>query len=441
MSSLLIDCLKDNLDPHLAAKLDSDTSLKQEAVAYLDALLVNEQLLSTDAFASTTSVVPGKTTLTEEIAELDSSARQIDIKLANMTNTNRDLIITVSQNLNTVASKIESRLDTEINAILVSINNMHVKWDTPARTKAAEKLAANNSVLFDIDPILDILELPTLCRLCILQGNYHEALEISILVKMLIIKFPNLQTFRKIEDRIKLELQVMVKGLIRLLNTNLKQSNILKIFQILNRPDLINIATGLGTQSPTTTTSKASLGATASSGSSGSSPANSGFRDRSLKIIYLNSRFKFITSELASLKPLIRLKKVTYLKRCIEIYREHLSNSLSIYHAIFHSVSTVEEKIDDNFLAHAFVKNLVKILIAELREHFAGISSTQDEDSEIKGQKDGVVLQLIYLCKSMDKYGLNFESMLTWDLCLAEPQLISQEDWSRNLLKVKKFRS
>lgn len=428
MSALLIDCLKENLDPALASRLETDESLKKEAVAYLNEILVNEQLLSTDSFASTTSAVPGKTTLTEEIAELDLRARQIDIKLSKLTNDNRDLIINVSQDLKAVGNKMDTRLDAEISAILLNINDMHVKWESPTKARAAEKLAtASNSVLFDIDAILDILELPTLCKLCILQGNYQEALEISMLVKMLIIKFPNLQTFRKIEDNIKLELQIMVKGLIKLLNTNLKQSNILKIFQILNRPDLINITDG----------AKVEI-----AGSSNSASKNTVVRDRCLKVIYLNSRFKFITSELASLKPLLKLKKVTYLKRCIETYREHLSNSLSIYHAIFHSVSRAEDKAEDSFLVHAFIKNLVKILIAELRAHYQDIGpANTEDDAEIRGQKDGVVLQLIYLCKSLDKYGLNFESMLTWELCLVEPTLVSEEDWLRNLLKVKKFRS
>ncbi|KAM9903858.1 hypothetical protein OXX79_003090 [Metschnikowia pulcherrima] len=426
MSALLIDCLKADLDPRLAQKLDSDESLKKEAVAYLDDLLVSEQLLSTDVFASTSSAIPGKTTLTEEIAELDSRARQIDVKLAKMTNENRDLIIDVSQNLKATAAKIDTRLDAEISAILLNINDMHVKWDTPAKRRAAESLdTTSSSMLFDIDPILDILELPTLCKLCILQGNYQEALEISMLVKMLIIKFPNLQTFRKIEDRIKIELQIMVKGLVRLLNTNLKQSNILKIFQILNRPDLIKIANGSGT----------------GSASKLENSTNAGARERTLKIIYLNSRFKFITSELASLKPLLKLKKITYLKRCIETYREHLSNSLSIYHAIFHSVGAVDDKSEDNFLTHSFVKSLVRILLVELRAHFEEIASNSGDEGDVKSQKDGVVLQLIYLCKSLDKYGLNFECMLTWELCLTEPKLISQEDWCRNLSKVKKFRA
>ncbi|OBA22323.1 hypothetical protein METBIDRAFT_150969 [Metschnikowia bicuspidata var. bicuspidata NRRL YB-4993] len=426
MSQLLIDCLKENLDPELASKLETDETLRSETAKYINDLLVNDQLLSTDLFASTSSAVPGKTTLTEEIAELDLRARQIDMELARTTNENRDLIINVSQDLKAASVKIHSRLDAEIDAILVNIRDMHVKWDMPAKTRAAEKAAAaSNSVLFDFDSVLDVLELPTLCKLCILQGNYQEALEISMTVKMLIIKFPTLQTFRMIEDKIKAELQIMVKGLIKLLNTNLKQSSILKIFQILNRPDLLNIADGSGIETTSNTPARAS-----------------GLQNRSLKVIFLNSRFKFITSELASLKPLLKLKKVTYLKRCIETYREHLSNSLSIYRAIFHSVTAVGNKNEDDFLMHTFVKSLVKILISELREHFEGIgSANNDDDVEIKGHKDGVVLQLIYLCKSLDKYGLNFESMLTWELCLVKPLLVSQDDWSRNLLKVKKFRS
>lgn len=420
MSALLIDCLKQYLEPEVASRLESDPSVLRDAQLYLHDLLINEQLLSTDSFTSTSANTPQQRTITEEIAELDSSLRQLQVKLAALTNANRDLIIDVGQDLRSVNNKIEIRLEAEVNAILLNLKDLSFKWDASSKIKAAERLMANNSVLFNIDSILDILELPTLCRLCILQGNYQEALEVSMMVKMLVIKFPNLQTFRLIEDKIKLELQVMVRGLIKLLNTNLKQSNILKVFQILNRPDLVQMANGLGSELSGATT-------------------EAGIREKTLKVVYLNSRFRFITTEIAALRPLLKFKKMTYLKRYIEVYREHLFNSLSIYYAIFRSGKLENNEEEDKFLTHAYVKSLVQLLIVELQKHLP--TSEELLDPELASQRDSVIVQLIYLCKSLDKYGLDFESMLTWELCLSNPPSISQDIWSKNLMKVKKFRS
>lgn len=415
MSGLLVDTLKSGLEPELAAQLDASETLRRDAEAFLQDLLINEQLLSTDTYTTTSSA--STKTLTEEIAELDLALRTLEVQLAQLTNANRDLIVDVSRDLKAATDKIDTRLGSELSALVLSLSDAgHMRMDSRAADKLALAILANNLVLLNIDTILDVLELPTLCRLCIMQGNYQEALEVSTMVKMLIIKFPTLALFRKIEAQIRRELHLMVRGLIKLLNTNLKQSNILKIFQILNRPDLVDIARGAGSVAP-----------------------SSLLREKALKIIYLNSRFKFIHNEVASLRPLLKLKKLTYLKRYIEIYREYLFNSLSIYYAIFRTNSLDANEDDDMFLINSYVSNLAKMLVAELRAYLPELGPLDDLDST--SLRDGVILQVIYLCKSLDKYGIDFESIITWELCIKAPPLISQADWTRNLAKVKKFRS
>ncbi|SGZ49315.1 CIC11C00000003451 [Sungouiella intermedia] len=427
MSGLLIDTLKESLDPALAAQLNTSSHLREVADSYLQDLLINEQLLSTETFTTTSQEDATGThqkTLTEEIAELDLQLRQIDLQLAAITNSNRDLIVDVSRDLKTATNKIEVRLEKEISGMMHSLKDSHIRIDSKSAERHTASITLNNSVLSNIDSILDILELPTLCRLCIMQGNYQEALEISTLVKMLIIKFPKLAIFHKIQSQIEKELQLMVRGLIKLLNTNLKQSNILKIFQILNRPDLVQSSTS------------------ALSSASADPKSQARLREKSLKIIYLNSRFKFITDEAATLKPLLKLKKMTYLKRYIEVFREYLFNSLSIYQAIFMNSSLNSSTDEDKLLINTYIRNLVNLIVAELRLHLpASSKGLSDDDVDDASRRDGVILQIIYLCKSLDKYGVNFESAITWELCMKEPALISEEEWTRNLTKVKKFRT
>lgn len=427
MASLLVNSLRDVLDQSLARALETNDALRHQAEHYLGGLLANDVLFSTESFTAATSAASESRplTLVEEIAELDQALRQIDLKLAQLATENNEIILDLSTDLATVASQLELRLKNESQAILTSLRDL----DTQTASGAGSGLkslvfgvtgadaTANSSVLLRMDTVLDVLELPTLCRLCIMQGNYHEALDVAMLTKMHAINFPKLATFKALEAKIDAELAVMVRGLVKLLNTNLKQSQILKIFQILNRQDLVAIMAQTGDVVPISTE----------------------LRERALKILYLNSRFKFITSETATLRPLLKLKKITYLKRFIELYREHLFNSLSIYHAIFHSAKVDSDANSDHFLVLSYVRSLVRLLLVELRGHLPAVANEDDIDA--KSQRDGALLQLIYLCKSLDKYNLDFESMVTQELCCTAPVMVSVEEWTRNSTKVKKFRA
>lgn len=416
MSSILLDTLKEGLDPGLSEMLEKDQDLKNNTQLYLEELLVNQELLSTEMFTSSTES-KGKN-LVEEIAELDHQLRQIELQLATIANENRDLIVGVSEDVRHVQNTLGDELNKNISAMKQGFESK-IAVDNKTVKRIGHAISANNSVLRNMDSILDIYELPTLCGLCIMQGNYQEALEILTLVKMLVVKFPNLKTFKQLQVQIDNELKLMVRGLIKLLNTNLKQSNILKIFQILNRPNIV------------TSEDDDDEGLSTISG------------NKTLKLIYLNSRFKFIMNEAASLKPLLKLKKLTYLKRYIEIYREHLYNSLSIYHAIFLSTGLKSDTNDDKLLLHMYIKKLAYLMVEELRTHLPKASEDESnaDDVDVNSSRDGVILQVIYLCRSLSKYGLDFESLITWELCVKEPALITQEDWARNLSKLKKFKS
>lgn len=427
MSSLLLETLQDGLNTNLSSKLESDPKLRQETEKYLQDILVCEQLLSTESFTttSTSRAGPGDSqkTLTEEIADLDSQLRQAELRLASVTNQNRDLIVDISEDLKNVNTMIEADLEEKITSINSSLTSMKTTVDAKAVDKFSAAIDSSNSILSNLDSILDIYELPALCGLCIMQGNYQEALEIATMIKMLLIKFPNLKTFHHLQQQIDKAVDVMVKGLIRLLNTNLKQSNLFKIFQILNRPNLLYLEQS-------------------NQGQTFSSQEQKLANNQRLKLIFLNSRFKFITNEVNALQPLIKLKNVTYLKRYIEIYREHLFKSISVFYAIFGNSSEFGEDESDKHLLSSYISSLAHLLVLEIREHLPSIMEKEDEDNfESKNLTDGIILQIIYLCRSLSKHGLDFESLVTWELCFKEPVLISEEDWTRNLSKVKKFRS
>lgn len=453
MSGILLDTLKDELDPLLVELLVNDLQLRNDSEVYLLDLLINDDLLSTDSYTTTTNIylnkgATNKRNLTEEIAELDLQNRQINVELSSITNNNRDLIIDISKDLKLVDEQLHTQLINEIDHALQLVNkdvapdkdtnksSTHEKFSININERLGNSIKINNSILSNIDSVLDILELPAICKLCILHGNYQEALEISMLAQTLVIRFPKLVTFQKILHQVEQELELMVRGLIKLLNTNLKQNNILKIFQILNKPDLINYSSSLSKS-------------THNHDNTNNTIDKSLQKDRFLKMIYLNARFKFITNEISNLKPIINFNKQTYLKRFIEIYREFIFNSLSIYHAIFNSTSLKEStnsiKQEDKILVRQFIKNLVSLLCQELKSYLPDIVNTalydDQDDLTSRSQKDGIILQMLYLCKSLSKYGVDFENILVWELCFNdENPLITEADWLRNLDKVNKFK-
>lgn len=348
----------------------------KECQAYLEELLVNDGLMCTDNF-TTTSAASGTKTLVEEIAELDQQQRQINDKLGELTSNHRDVLIQLETDITTVAENLTTKYPeelTQIPKLQIGLTNID---------KLMSQVKTSSSVLQHIDSILDLLELPSLARLCITQGNYHEALEILVLVRSYCIRFPQIEAFKLIQAQVDAELQHMVKGLIRLLSTNVKAHLLGKIFQILTKLDI-------GTS-------------------------------ETLQLLFLQGRYRFILQELALLKPLLKLpNKMTYLKRLVEVFREHGYATLYLYQSLFPLAT-------NPLLVSQFCHQLADTLTEILVGHLAETKAYPENDGSI----DGLLLQLVYLTKSLSKFGANFEVLLKERLS----DWVTSEDWVRNIKK------
>lgn len=217
--SILLSTLLEELPSELSNYLNNDPQLQSSCNQYLLDLLVNDDLLSTETFTTTTT--SKNKTLIEEIAELDESQRNINVELSSITNENRDLILEISDDLNNVETSFKLEYPQEVESMLKTLEqgNFHININE----KLTSNIKVNNSILSKIDSVLDFLELPTLCKVCILQGNYLESLEISILVQALVIRIPKVGDISTNSSPSRTRVELMVKGLIKLLNTNLKQ--------------------------------------------------------------------------------------------------------------------------------------------------------------------------------------------------------------------------
>jgi hypothetical protein len=389
MSSLLLGVLRDDVLIALTPELERTSQ------AYLNELLTNDDLLSTDAYTASAPDATAPTAarnIVEEIAELDLAQHQLDRELAALTNRHRGVIVDVARTLRHIHTTELAQFGAEAAEMAQGAHHPVPPAAVAARLDRA--VAANAQILRHIDSVLDVLELPLLCKLCIHQGNYQELLEILVQVQSLCIRFPQVALFRHVRRQVDAELQLMVRGLVRLVHTDLKHNTILKLFQILGK---------LATPRP-----------------------------HHLRALLLNARFKFIVLQLDTLRPLIAFNRAAYLKRYIEVYREHIFSALSLYHTIFDAAADAAADAANalsDALTAQFIRSLVALLADSMATHYPHLPDP--------AAADGLLLQIIYLCRSLAKYNVDFESAILWQLCY-QRHVIAPEDWQRNLTKVRK---
>lgn len=438
MSEILLETLIKDLNEDQVKYLNSKSEVRQSCNGYLHDLFSNHDLLSIDSYTTTTVKNKKEQTLAEEIAELGLSQRKLGQILGDLTNQNRDLIIQLRRNLSLANDTICAQFEREIHTMeRIITQELHSKsenypsniFQNLSGDNVKKSIGTNKLILSNVDSVLDFLELPALCKFCVLQGNYQEALEVSILAEGLLLRFPRFEIFRKIYEQTQKEIALMMKRLIKLLNTDLKQHTISKIFQTLNRLEFF---------------------ASDNSNSSETFSINDNSqvrpqKDKFLKLAFLNGRFKFITSEVENLSPFLKFNKVTYLKRYVEIYREHIFGSLSIYHSLFAApvASLKHQEITniDQYLTSEFVRKLASLLSDDLEKLLPQIRNNQHDLIDSRIQVDGLILQIIYLCKSLLKYDQDFENILLGRLIYTKEPVLTEKEWLANLAKVKKIRS
>lgn len=185
---------------------------------------------------------------------------------------------------------------------------------------ASNKLSSGlTTVLENIDPITQIMELPFLTRTCICMGHYQEAIMLYEFTNTLVLKFPNSKIIEKVCENVLLEIQhTMVHGLVNLFNSNLGVNSIKKTLQFLNSIP----------------------------------PFKNNRNNNTLLTVYLQMRTKFIINEIENYSvssdsaagrmadtknPNLSesLVEIT-IKKQIEIVREHLYNTISVFMKNFH---------------------------------------------------------------------------------------------------------
>jgi hypothetical protein len=330
--------------PEQALTLLEKEELRDEMLKYLN----NISSIESKEYLSSVPPTPAagdfsleERTLVQDIAELEAHQRSIDTKLKYLIVQSHGSIVQTKTQLTEAEELFNHQFNTIFKSIWRTFNEddledvkepqdlelqeLEADLDPDDKDATFQSVISNikqliarddvhnknlSIVLENMDQIINILELPSLTGACIKAGYYSEALEISSYTRRLAIRFPKSDLIREVENGIKLEMSHMLTGLIRLLRTNLKQSSIIKILSYLRRiPPFSQVDDS----------------------------------DAQLKRILLHSRYQFIKLELDSLTPLKDSGfHEKYLKRIIEVIREHGFGSIMTFKNVFPGVDDTE---------------------------------------------------------------------------------------------------
>lgn len=467
---LLLESLLEGVPDDLQAKIGTDSEAKAGGIEFLKGLLDEdgdpEALLSASIRPSQDSGATSES-IVERIAELDSQQHSVDRSIRNEVYQNLNLVLKGSETYKECEGQFTSETVDRCNQMLVdnqgqdsetvpenfegngaetgetvdgkgtkmseavqpadtetwkSILKQHKRqgqriWhkngskadqagrDTYSGTAGTQDAESTNkspsAILYDMDRIMDVLELPTLASVCVRSGHYGECVEIASYVRQLSTWYPGVSLIKCVEKELKREIHTMIVSLVRLLNTDLKQSHIVKIITYLRR--IAPFQQRNDTEADHSQFSR--------------------MDDEILERILLKSRYQFIIGELEVLKPLCKANtREKYLKRCIEVLREHCFLNILTFQSIF-GTPDGDSGRKMQLLIYSFVKALILQLCAIFKQQIpllpAGTAT------------DGLFFQLIYCSQSVGRVGGDFTPILLTELA----QFIDKARWCDILRK------
>lgn len=241
-------------------------------------------------------------------------------------------------------------------------------------------------LLKNLEKIQDILELPSLAMACVRNGYYAEALDLASHTRRLRVRYPNIKVIDQIQEDIGKVMNTMTVQLFKLLRQQVKLPTLIKIFSYLQRMHPFN-----------------------------ASEHNS---SKQLQQLYFASRLYFIRNQLQTLTPFKSQSPEKYLKRYLEIYREHVFATIVGFKSIF-----PETEVNANQkLVAEFLRTTVTELQAVVQEVVPEITDPTIRNS--------LWLQVAYCSQSLGRVGGDF-----WPAIQGNIDCIQNEEWFEALKK------
>ncbi|WRT65400.1 uncharacterized protein IL334_002343 [Kwoniella shivajii] len=214
------------------------------------------------------------------------------------------------------------------------------------------------------DKLLDLLELPQLMETCVRNGYYQEAMELLNHCRSLAQKYPTIALVHDVTKEVDGILQLMLAQLLALLREPVKLPALVKTVTFLRRIDAMD--------------------------------------ESELGLVFISSRYHNFRTHLTSIDK-DKAEPVRYLRKYIDLFREHVYDIIAQFTAIFLESSPSEiAAIHITSFANQAITNLVDLVNAFIPR----ISS----DS---GSMSSILVQLGYCAMSFSRVGLDFAPLIS----------------------------
>ncbi|CAJ0633949.1 406_t:CDS:2 [Entrophospora sp. SA101] len=234
-----------------------------------------------------------------------------------------------------------------------------------------------NTILENHTNLLEIIEIPKLMDVCFKNELYSEAMDLSVHVTRLVSKYPSIPLIQQIDNDVKNTIQQMLTKLTKLLSQQIKLPVCLKIIGYLRRMDM--------------------------------------FDEPELRLVFLLSRDTYLQSLISEL-DVEKKDPIFYLKKYIDVFREHFFDTITQYRAIFSEDSrgggvypttptqssfSIPSTPSSPWASSPWISSpLIKQLAAVLAEFTAQISDTSSLSS--------ILTQLMYCGMSLGRATQDF---------------------------------
>lgn len=227
---------------------------------------------------------------------------------------------------------------------------------------STEHVLTNELALYhQIDKIQEILELPQLAQSCVSQGHYSAALDIAAFAGRLKTRYPDIKSIATLAEEVDKSTGTMLNILIRLLTETSNLPALIKAVGFLRRIDPFK-----GAQNAT----------------------------KQLQYVFLAARKEYLFTQWSTLDA-VRSTPHLYLKRYVEMFREHVFATVTSFSAVFGETTLQVSE---------FVRDIVAVHMAKPLQEMASSLSAADRSS--------LWLQLAYCSHSFGRVGAEFWPLL-----------------------------
>ncbi|KAK6906886.1 hypothetical protein I203_100873 [Kwoniella mangroviensis CBS 8507] len=214
------------------------------------------------------------------------------------------------------------------------------------------------------DKLLDLLELPQLMETCVRNGYYQEAMELLNHCQSLSNKYPKVALVQDVNREVEGILQLMLAQLLALLREPVKLPALVKTVSFLRRLDAM--------------------------------------AESELGLVFISSRYHNFRAQLLSIDR-DKGEPVRYLRKYIDLFREHVYDIIAQFTAIFLETSpSAIAGIHITSFANQAINDLVDLVTAYIPRISADSASMSS-----------ILVQLGYCAMSFSRVGLDFAPLIS----------------------------